>query len=345
MTEPFFHNLNENTSFLFHIYKVSYNGGDRLKKIFLFLIVSSIISLYACNQDTYEPIKVNEPFVASINIIDQSIQFFNVEKEQLAHWQFKEAITGAVLVADEIVAVYGHQLTTIQMIELSTGQVLKNIDVPIGTTNMYFDSYNENIYVTNNKTNELSIYSKEGEFVQSIRVKNYPMSMIANEHYIYVINYKDTYLSVINKNSLEIEYEWAIPKSSHGIYIFKDELWIGGHGEGKEANKYVNIYDLHTGNLQSAIELPIMPIGVAHLPYTYAVVSHGNSMVHVLDEEHQIIWEKQIGANPFAITTFEQEFVIAGYDDHSLYFVSKEGVITQTLDVGKGPFQLIVRGR
>lgn len=316
-----------------------------MKKIFLFLLVSSIISLYACSDKTYEPIGVDESFVASVNIIDQSIQFFNNEKQQRAHWQFDKAITGAVLIADEVIAVYGHQLTTINLIELATGEVINKIDVPIGTTNMYFDSYNENIYITNNKTNELSIYSKDGQFVQSIRVKNYPMSMIANAHYIYVINYKDTFLSVINKNTYKIEHEWEIPKSSHGVYIFEDELWIGGHGEGKEANKDVNIYNLHTGNLQSALELPIMPIGVAQLQHTYVVVSHGNSMVHALNDEHQIVWEKQIGANPFAIATFEQEFVIAGYDDHSLYFVSQDGTITKTLDVGKGPFQLIVRGR
>ncbi len=316
-----------------------------MKKIFLFLIVSSIVCLYACSEKTYESIEVDEPFVATVNIIDQSIQFFNDEKEQLAHWQFDKPITGATVVADKVVAVYGHQLTTIHLIELATGEVMNQIDVPIGTTNMYFDSYNENIYITNNKTNELSIYSKDGQFIQSIRVKNYPMSMIANEQFIYVINYQDTVLSVINKNTLEIEHEWNIPKSSHGIYIFEDELWIGGHGEGRKANKFVSIYNLQTGHLQSAIELPIMPIGVAHLQHTYAVVSHGNSMVYALNEDDQIIWEKKIGANPFAITTFNEEFVIAGYDDHSLYFVAQDGAITQTLDVGKGPFQLIVRGR
>ena len=304
-----------------------------------------MVYLYSCKEKTFEPIEKDESFVASVNIIDQSVQFFSSEKEQLAHWQFDQPITGAILVANEVVAIYGHQLTTIYMIELSTGEVINRVDVPIGTTNMYFDSYNESFYVTNNKTNELSIYSKNGQFVQSIRVKNYPMSMVANEDYIYVINYKDTFLSVINKNTYEIESEWEIPKSSHGIYIFKDELWIGGHGEGMKSNKYVNIYDLHTGYLQSAIELPIMPIGVANLQHTYAVVSHGNSMVHALSEDHQIIWEKQIGANPFAIATFSEEFVIAGYDDHFLYFVSQDGTITQTLDVGKGPFQLIVRER
>ena len=169
--------------------------------------------------------------------------------------------------------------------------------------------------------------------------------MVANKQYIYVINYKDTFLSVINKNSYEIEHEWEIPKSSHGIYIFEDELWIGGHGEGKQANKFINIYNLHTGDLTSTIELPIMPIGVAQQQQMYVVVSHGNSMVHALNEEQEILWEKQIGANPFAITTFGQEFVIAGYDDHSLYFVAQDGTITNTLKVGKGPFQLIVRGQ
>ena len=116
-----------------------------MKKIFLFLIVSSIVFLYACKEETYEPIERDEPFVASVNIIDQSIQFFSNEKEQLAHWQFDQPITGAILVADEVVAVYGHQLKKIYMIELTTGEVINSFDVPIGTTNMYFDSYNEKI--------------------------------------------------------------------------------------------------------------------------------------------------------------------------------------------------------
>ncbi len=51
---------------------------------------------------------------------------------------------------------------------------------------------------------------------------------------------------------------------------------------------------------------------------------------------------KRLGANPFVVDQFKDYIVVAGYDDHTLYFI-KDGQKEKTVDVGKGAFQLLVR--
>ena len=45
---------------------------------------------------------------------------------------------------------------------------------------------------------------------------------------------------------------------------------------------------------------------------------------------------------PFVVDQFKDYIVVAGYDDHTLYFI-KDGQKEKTVDVGKGAFQLLVR--
>ena len=73
-----------------------------------------------------------------------------------------------------------------------------------------------------------------------------------------------------------------------------------------------------------------------------AVISHGANTLSVTDLAGAINWQIEVAANPFAVAHFAERIVVAGYDDHTLYFI-EDGEITEKVKTEKGPFQLLVR--
>jgi len=187
-------------------------------------------------------------------------------------------------------------------------------------------------------------FDQEGNQLASQQLGNYPMSMTSYRDKLYVINFKDTKLSVLNMKDLKIEQEWPIQKSAHGIAVLEEthELWVGGHGEGSKPNSSVKKYDLTTGQLHGEIDMPLMPVGLKKTKDAVLVVSHGHNELYVADFDGHIKWQQEVGANPFVVDQFKDYIVVAGYDDHTLYFI-KDGQKEKTVDVGKGAFQLLVR--
>lgn len=312
-----------------------------MKKYICILFV--ICLLTGCNEESFENIPENISFMASMNILEPSIQFFSQNGEELADWSLEKAYTGAVLVSENTIVFYGNQLSEIDFYQLSTGKKIKSIKTEKGSTNGYYDEKSALLFITNSKTNKVYCYDTKGEKKGEITVRNYPMSMAANNGKLYVINYKDTLLSVIHIDTLKVEVEWSIPSSSNGIWIDESnhQLWLGGHGEGAKANVVVSIYNLSTGMPEEQLTLPTMPIAIASNETQQAVISHGNSMVYII-EKKKISNQIKVAANPFAASYFNNQLVVAGYDDATLYFI-EDGEIVKKIATDKGPFQLLTR--
>lgn len=316
-----------------------------LKK--LSFVLSVVLLLAGCAQAELTPVNPHEQFVATVNIAEPSVQFYSNSCEAIATWSFEEPYTGGVLIGFDQLLLYGNQMTEAHLYEISSGRKLKTLEVAIGTTNAYFDTNSERLFITNSKTNELTMYSKNGEALQKMSLRNYPMSMTAAEGLLYIVNFKDTVLSVVNIAQFQVVDEWVIPQGSHGLLIKQEaqELWVGGHGAGATPNTNVHVIDLATGNLKEQLQLPMMPVGFAQAAAQdeVAVVSHGNSHLYVLDENNVVKATMQIGANPFSVAYVKNAIAVAGYDDDTLYFVKDGEVVTQCTTLG-GPFQLLVRG-
>lgn len=317
----------------------------KLKKwaFFIFSLLQ-IIWLAGCAEKSYEPIERELSFIASLNIQEPSLDFIDEEGNMLATWLFDKAYSGAILLGDDQVLLYGHQLNNIDVYTISTGEKLYSKKVEIGTTNVYYDDNIKQFFITNSKTNTVTSFDQEGNQLASQQLGNYPMSMTSYRDKLYVINFKDTKLSVLNMKDLKIEQEWPIQKSAHGIVVLEEthELWVGGHGEGSKPNSSVKKYDLTTGQLHGEIDMPLMPVGIKKTKDAILVVSHGHNELYVADFDGQIKWQQEVGANPFVVDQFKDYIVVAGYDDHTLYFI-KDGQKEKTVDVGKGAFQLLVR--
>ncbi|MFF2294464.1 YncE family protein [Lysinibacillus sp. NPDC058154] len=316
-----------------------------LKKwaFFIFSLVQ-LIWLAGCTEKSFEPIERDQNFIASLNIQEPSLDFIDEQGKMIATWLFDKAYSGAVLLGNDRVLLYGHQLEEIDVYTISTGKKLYSKKVKLGTTNVFYAENRKQFFITNSKTNTVTSFDEKGNELATQKLGNYPMSMAAYKDKLYVINYKDTKLSVLNIENLKVEQEWPIQKSSHGIAILeeKNELWIGGHGEGSKPNSSVKKYDLMTGVKRGEIEMPLMPVGLTKTKDVVLVVSHGRNKLYVADFDGNVKWQQEVGANPFVINQFKDYIVVAGYDDHTLYFI-KEGQVKKTVDVGKGAFQLLVR--
>lgn len=317
---------------------------SRMKRCHFMSLILCIVILSGCGAERFQAIDPHQSFIASMNILEPSLTFYDHQGDQLATWQFDKAYTGVELIDHDLLLLYGHQLGEAILYELSSGKEYKKLQTGLGVTNAYYDKTSEKLFITNSETNELVSYSKKGEVLQTAKLGNYPMSMVAYEDKLYVINYKDTTLAVVSTNDLAILDSWTIAKSSHGILVEPEfgRLWIGGHGQGSSPNQTVDFFDLSSGELMKEVSMPMMPVGFAKGANEVAVVSHGSNMLYITDRQGNELEKLNIAANPFAVAYFQSNFVVAGYDDQILYFIENR-VIKKKVQTDKGPFQLVVR--
>lgn len=303
-------------------------------------IIFILFLLSACTQPSFESIDPSVDFLASLNTGDGSINFLSEEREIIGTWQLDKAYTGFSLVTDDLILVYGFTMNEAVIFQLSTGKQVSTIEVAEGTTNSYV--YNDEIYIANGKENTISHYNLEGKLLEQTSAGDYPMSMVAEGKNLYVVNFKDEKLSVFTLDLKEVT-EWDIPSSSQGILVNGDEIWLGGHGVGSSPNRVISRYDRATGKLVGEIETPVMPIMMTTDAngFIYAL-SHGSSTLYKMSETGEVLTSIKAGANPFSVAIFGKSAVIAGYEDHQVYFI-ESGKVTDKVPVGKGPFQLIVR--
>ncbi|TQR06314.1 YncE family protein [Psychrobacillus soli] len=308
-----------------------------MKKLSILFV---LFLLGACAKPSLPSIDPSVDFVASLNTADGTIDFISTEQKVLESWQLDASYTGFTLVSDDLLLLYGFTLKKAVLIQLSTGKQLATLDVKEGTTFAY--AYEENIYIANGKENTVTLFNKKGEALAEAATGNYPMSIIAHDDNLYVVNFKDEILSIFSLDLTE-KTTWDIPNSSHGLFVNGNELWLGGHGAGSSPNRVIHRYDIATGELLGEIETPMMPVNMTKAANGHIfAVSHGSSTVYEISETGEVLASLKAGANPFAIETFGDNIVLAGYDDHHLYFI-QSGEVANKVHVGKGPFQLVVR--
>ncbi|MCH7322828.1 YncE family protein [Solibacillus sp. MA9] len=307
-------------------------------------VVCYLLVLTGCNESVFDAIDEHQSFLASVNILEPSITFYDEDFALIATWDLDNTYTGATLVGTNAILLYGHQLDEAELYDLSSGKQIVKLKTGIGTTNALYDEQAHAIYLTNSKTNELTSYSVTGELQQSLKLRNYPMSMALHENMLYVVNYKDTFLSVIDTTTFKAIDEWLIESSSQGALIVEEtnELWLGGHGQGSKPNEMVQVFDLTTGMVKKEIAVPVMPITLIQQEQEVIIASHGSNMVYSTSLDGTINWQQEVAANPFSVAYFDGRLVVAGYDDQTLY-VAEHAHIIETVDTGKGAFQLLVR--
>lgn len=314
--------------------------GQFIKK--MGLIVACLL-LTGCMSEKYAEIPDDMKFVATFNQLDRSITFFNENFEVMTTWSLEEKYSGATLIGNDAIALFGPTVDIITIYQLSTGEEVTKIKDAMGTTNVIYDDKRKWIYVANKEHNTISKFDLEGNYKAETMVGNYPLTMEIVKDRLYVLNFKSDYLSVVDLNSFEESEQWEVPSSSNGLIINSkhQEIWVGGHGE-HTSNTEVLVISSLNGEITKRLPAPEMPIALAQSKNLISVISHGSNMLYQFSNDGKKVNEIEVGANPFTIVNFKNFIITAGYDDNTMYVINKNGEI-QSYATGNGPFQLVVR--
>lgn len=306
------------------------------------LIVACLL-LTGCMSEKYKKIPGDMEFVATFNQLDRSITFFNEKFEVVTTWSLEEKYSGATLIGNDAIALFGPTVDNITIYQLSTGEEVTKIKDTIGTTNVIYDDKRKLIYVANKEHNTISKFDLEGNYIAEIMVGNYPLTMEIEKDSLYVLNFKSDYLSVVDLNLFEESEQLKVPSSSNGLIINSklQEIWIGGHGE-HTSNREVLVISSINGEVLKRLPAPEMPIALAQSENLISVISHGSNMLYQFSNDGKKVNEIEVGANPFTVAYFNNFIITAGYDDNTMYVINKNGDI-QSYATGNGPFQLVIR--
>jgi len=315
------------------------------KAVKLFIILLPILA--ACSNADYIPIPVEKDLIITINIKDSTISFIDAtEREQMIQWKMEKSYSGGILFPDgDTLLLYGNQLETVDLYSLSSGSYLTSWKTGGGIVNALITSGKEIVFVDQER-NLARFFSLTGEELTSISTKAKPYTILEGENKLFVLNISDEILTIIDLKEKVKQEGFRIHPNATGAVLIegKNELWIGGHGLGTNVESNIHVYDITTGNLTNTYYAPMMPINFKEWGNHLFVLSHGSNMLYKLTKTGERVQSIQIGANPFEIDVYQNDIIIAGYDSDAIYFINPINLaIEQKVNVGQGPFQLIVR--
>ncbi|WP_050615289.1 YncE family protein [Bacillus testis] len=299
-------------------------------------------------MDTFEKVPRGMPFIASVNLKDSSITFVDAEtNSREMSWQFYEPISGACLLPDQDhLAVYGKEMDAIHIFSLSEGKQTDIWPTGEGIVNMSLLKGGNRLVLVDQTHDEIRLYSLDGKEINAKKVGNQPNSVLEYDGKLYVSNFYDTKLSVLDSRTLQNFPAIGVEKYSSGMAIEPGgrNLWVGGHGAGSELEQNVHIYSLATGKLVARQNAPTMPVKILTIKDSIFIISHGNSTIYKWEASDKSVQALKVGVNPFEIGTYREMIVVASYDNNRMYMLNSESIrIQKTIKTGKGPFQVVVR--
>ncbi|MDG4657475.1 YncE family protein [Ectobacillus antri] len=295
-----------------------------------------ICLLAGCSGNHFAPVTQSNLLITS-NIKEGSISFIDPKDDKLlTTWKINKAMMGTLLLPDgDTLLLYGKQLDRVYTYSLAKGREIGQWNTGEGIANAVL--MGSEVVFANQHNDTVDVYALTGKKTAEIAVGHQPLTMLADQK-LYVLNFQDTKMSVVDIETRTVTDTLSIPFSSVGGGIVKDEIWIGGHGNGQEVNESIHIYN--TKGMKRSIAAPMMPIGFAvDKDYVY-VLSHGSATLRKINRDtYQEEGSVQVGSNPFAVTLTNGRIYVASYDSDEVYVVDpKRMQLTDSIRVGKGPF-------
>ncbi|WP_077213649.1 YncE family protein [Bacillus dakarensis] len=315
------------------------------------MMVVLILVLTSCSDDQYPSISEDQNVLITVNIKDMSVSFINVDtKEKIAEWQMEKPYTGGLILPDrDTLLLYGKQLDNVDLFSLRNGEKVSSWELGKGIVNGKLLKGGNQIAFADQSLHAVRFYNTIGQELEVVKTEANPLTLFENQETekLYVISFNAENLTVIDENSTKKITSFPIHPSAAGAVLRENqrEIWIGGHGEGTELESNIHVYDTVTGELLKQIPAPLMPINFQEKDGFIYVLSHGSNTLYKLDSEGKVADSTKVGANPFEMTVLGESLIIAGYDSDDIHFINADTLeITKTVSVGRGPFQLILRG-
>lgn len=300
----------------------------------LFLFV--ILLLSGCTEEIEGTPNLQKAKLGVFTQLDTRFTLYDEALRTVHFWEFDEPYTGMAALSKQRLLVYGFGVPDARIYDMSTGRQLAKLRVEEGVVAVHeSDDY---VFIANSQTDIVSVYDSTYKLHTKLSTGNYPMSMSTYEGQLYVVNYQDEHLSVIDMQTMEIRHQWPIPQASQGILVTDRHIYIGGHGSGSKVNMTTTVLDRNTGETLQRIATPLMPIDFVEHDNTIYTLSHGSNTLYQLQNQH-VVDKLEVAANPFALGMREDVLYIAGYDDDTLYEV-KGMSVRKTTQIGDGPLQI-----
>ncbi|MFS0781549.1 hypothetical protein [Bacillus sp. 1P06AnD] len=304
--------------------------------------------LASCTHTNVKPVMKSMPFIASVNLKDHTLTFLNADTlKKSVTWKIDTFATGACLLPDkDHLAIFGKTMDHIQIFSLSQGKLVDKWDTGQGIVFMSILKDRNRIGVIDQHTNTIRILSLNGELLKRQEVGNQPISFLERGGNLYVINFNDQKISILDTKTLKVLDEMPVGRYSTGIMTSKDgkTLWLGGHGEGNKVEEDIHLYSLETKKLVKKLHAPSMPVKFLTIYQSVFIISHGSSTIYKWQTGNQSLQSLKVGINPFEIGKSKDYIVVASYDDDRIYIIEPEPLsIKKVVKTGKGPFQLVIR--
>ncbi|MCP1159179.1 YncE family protein [Bacillus infantis] len=310
-----------------------------------------LLVLAACSSEQYPPIAKDKRVAATVNIKDMSLTFIDLDiLGELATWDLQKPYTGGLILSDgDSLLLYGKQLETIDLYSLEKGTKIGEWSAGTGIVNGRLLESRKEIAFADQEKDEVRFYDLNGKETGAVQTEADPLTILEEKEKgrLFVSSFKQEVMTVIDLNQGRKISSFKIHPSAAGALIREEEgeLWIGGHGEGAEAEKDIHIYSLDTGRLAKTIPAPTMPVGFTELDGSIFALSHGSSTLYKMDGGGKEAGSIQVGANPFEMLPFGQSLIIAGYDSNDVHLIDPGPLqVKKTIKTGEGPFQIILRG-
>ncbi|MDE3839249.1 hypothetical protein C0966_07770 [Bacillus methanolicus] len=309
--------------------------------------------LTSCSDNSFPKVPKNVSLLVSVNIKDNSISFIDLSSnKEIEHWKMEKPYIGGVILPDgDTLLLYGKQSATVDLYSLSKGKLINQWETGEGIVAAKVLKNGKEIVFADQNQDAVRFFTIDGEEKKTVRVSKSPLTIIegAKEQKLYVISFNQKDLTAIDLHNKSVSKHFPIhPSAAVGALLReeKDEIWIGGHGEGSQTEKNIHIYNVHTGRLLRTIPAPLMPVNFLEVDDFIYVLSHGTNTLYKISPEGRLEKQIKVGANPFVMESFMKDLLIAGYDSNDIHFVDKDNLtIKETIKVGKGPFTLILRER
>lgn len=313
------------------------------------LLLSVIVLLTGCLNEL-PTIPKEMKFISTINIKEMTMSFIDMENEQLFNeWKLKKPYTGGLLLPDkDTILLYGKQVDSIDLYSLSKGKKVNSWDTGKGIVTGHLLGNTNMIAFADQNLHQMRFFSLSGEELGFVKTGKNPVSILQgmDQDQLYVMSFDDELLTIVNVSEMKIDTSFPIHTNAAGALVLENqnELWIGGHGERNTIEHNIHVYDLTNGHLKKKISAPTMPINFIEKNGSVFVLSHGTSHLYQFNSKGEMLGTVQVGANPFEISIFDGNLIIAGYDSNDIHIIEMDKLkLIKSIHVGKGPFKIISR--
>jgi len=318
-----------------------------VKKVMLITIWALLSIVSGCSID--QPIiPENKSLAITVNIKDMTLSFVDLEEAKVIEtWKMDKPYTGGVLLPDnDSLLLYGKQVETVDIYSLSKGKRINSWETGKGIVEGVLLPDSEELAFSDQDRQSVRFFHFDGKEIEEVVKTGNPLALIPTNSQLFVVSYNSNKLTIVDLESKEITNQFSIHSAATGAIIQeeKNEIWIGGHGLGSELESYIHVYDSESGGLKRKISAPIMPINLLHNNDETYVLSHGSNSLYKISDVGVIQEKITVGANPFEMTEYKDQVIVAGYDSNDIHFITKKDLsIGKSVKVGKGPFQIIIR--